>query len=199
VQDFKDPVRSTQSHHQRGDGIACAPDVECGIPVSYYLQADPVPPDPTQTRQDDSRGTTARTFQSHLPSYLKYAGHDHRIFFIFGPLRTAQAPVSRASEWEAALTADGFRLSTSSKATAQPSTRQSTFTTAPQGARRLKLEGAEPAKHRQRRAAADTSSSNCQAGLAKRVRSGAALSQMLDGALIPSLSWPGSYMEQYLP
>jgi len=110
VQDFKDPVRWMQQRYQQGDGIVCAPDVECGIPVSYYLQADPGPAQldaDTPGRFSWDGGTYTPITSAEL---LKYAGHHHRIFFIFGPLGSAPGPVSQEAEWEAALKSDGFRL-----------------------------------------------------------------------------------------
>src|SRR5260370_12214148 len=43
VQDFKDLMSWVEQRYQPGDGIGCDPDVECGIPVGYYLDARPGP------------------------------------------------------------------------------------------------------------------------------------------------------------
>jgi mannosyltransferase len=120
VQDFKDPVQWIQQRYQAGDGMVCEPAVQCGIPVAYYLQADPGP-----ARIDrDSPGRFSWEDSSSVPvtkdTLLAYAGHHRRIFFVFAPLGQSPALDSEAASLEAELTADGFHLieTVSARATA---------------------------------------------------------------------------------
>jgi mannosyltransferase len=110
VQDFKDPISWMQQRYVAGDGIVCDPDVQCGIPVGYYLQADPGP----AHLDSDSPGRFSWVDNSTVPvtpdTLRAYAGHHRRIFFIYGPLGQNTALDTEAAALEAQLTAAGYRL-----------------------------------------------------------------------------------------
>jgi hypothetical protein len=110
VQDFKDPVAWIQQRFVPGDGIICDPEVECGIPVAYYLQAEPGPahldadsPGRFSWQDNSSVAVTLDTLRA-------YAGKHRRIFFIYGPLGQNSAMDAKAATLEAELTAGGYRL-----------------------------------------------------------------------------------------
>ncbi|MHB8589520.1 MAG: hypothetical protein ACYDA0_11805 [Candidatus Dormibacteraceae bacterium] len=110
VQDFKHPTIWIQQRYQQADGIVCDPDLECGIPVGYYLQAYPGP----AHLDRDSPGRFSWVDNSSVsvtPDTLRaYAGHHRRIFFIYGPLGQNQVLNAEAATLEAQLTAGGYRL-----------------------------------------------------------------------------------------
>jgi mannosyltransferase len=110
VQDFKDPMSWMQQRYQPGDGIVCDPDVECGIPVGYYLEATSGPAhldiDSPGRFSWEGTSTVAMTHET-LSAYL--ANH-RRIFFIYGPL--GQNPTQDATDMalRADLAGAGYRL-----------------------------------------------------------------------------------------
>jgi len=110
VQNFSAPVQWIHQHYQSGDGLVCDPEVQCGIPIAYYLQANPGP----AKLDSDSPGRFSWETNSTLPvthdAIRAYAGHHRRLFFIFGPLGHTPAVESDAASLEAELTADGYRL-----------------------------------------------------------------------------------------
>jgi len=110
VQDFKGPMSWVQARYQPDDGIVCDPDVECGIPVSYYLDAYPGPAhlDLDSPGRFSWEGTSnvAVTHET-LDAYL---AHHRRVFFIYGPL--GQNPIHDATDMalRADLAGAGYRL-----------------------------------------------------------------------------------------
>jgi mannosyltransferase len=110
VQDFKDPMSWVQQRYQTGDGIVCDPDVECSIPVSYYLDAYAGPAhldlDSPGRFSWEGTSTVAMTHET-LSAYL--ANH-RRVFFIYGPL--GQNPTQDATDMalRADLAGAGYRL-----------------------------------------------------------------------------------------
>ena len=110
VQDFKDPMSWVQQRYQTGDGIACDPDVECGIPVGYYLDARPGPAhldlDSPGRFSWEGTSTVAMTHET----LSAYVAHHRRIFFIYGPL--GQNPTQDATDMalRADLAGAGYRL-----------------------------------------------------------------------------------------
>jgi mannosyltransferase len=110
VQDFKDPISWIQQRYQTGDGIVCDPDVECGIPVGYYLDATSGPAhldvDSPGRFSWEGTSTVAMTHEA-LSAYL--ANH-RRVFFIYGPL--GQNPTQDATDMalRADLAGAGYRL-----------------------------------------------------------------------------------------
>jgi mannosyltransferase len=110
LQDFKDPMSWMQQRYQSGDGIVCDPDVECSIPVAYYLDAHPGPAhvdlDSPGRFSWDGTSTVAVTRET-LRAYLT---QHHRIFFIYGPL--GQIPTQDATDMalRTDLAGAGYRL-----------------------------------------------------------------------------------------
>jgi mannosyltransferase len=110
VQDFKDPMSWVQQRYQTGDGIVCDPDVECSIPVSYYLDAYAgsahLDQDSPGRFSWEGTSTVAITHET-LNAYL--ANH-RRVFFIYGPL--GQNPTQDATDMalRADLAGAGYRL-----------------------------------------------------------------------------------------
>jgi hypothetical protein len=110
VQDFKDPMSWVQQRYQTGDGIVCDPDVECSIPVSYYLDAYAgsahLDLDSPGRFSWEGTSTVAMTHET-LSAYL--ANH-RRVFFIYGPL--GQNPTQDATDMalRADLAGAGYRL-----------------------------------------------------------------------------------------
>ena len=110
VQDFKDPMSWVQQRYQTGDGIACDPDVECGIPVGYYLDARPGPAhlDLDSPGRFSWEGTSMVAMTHETLS--AYVAHHRRVFFIYGPL--GQNPTQDATDMalRADLAGAGYRL-----------------------------------------------------------------------------------------
>jgi len=111
VQDFKDPMSWVQQRYQPGDGIVCDPDVECGIPVGYYLDASSGPAhldvDSPGRFSWEGTSTVAMTHET----LSAYQAQHRRIFFIYGPL--GQNPTQDATDMalRADLAGAGYRLS----------------------------------------------------------------------------------------
>jgi len=110
VQDFKDPMSWVQQRYQTGDGIVCDPDVECGIPVSYYLDAHPGPAhldtdSPGRFSWDGS--STVSMTQEMLSAYR--AEH-RRTFFIYGPLGQNPAQDGIDAALRTDMAGAGYRL-----------------------------------------------------------------------------------------
>jgi hypothetical protein len=110
LQDFKDPMSWMQQRYQPGDGIVCDPDVECSIPVAYYLDAYPGPAHldlDSPGRFSWDGGSTVAVTPDTLRAYLT---QHHRIFFIYGPL--GQIPTQDATDMalRTDLAGAGYRL-----------------------------------------------------------------------------------------
>jgi hypothetical protein len=110
VQDFKDPMSWMQQRYQAGDGIVCDPDVECGIPVGYYLDASSGPAhlDLDSPGRFSWEGTS--TIAMTPETLSTYQAQHRRIFFIYGPL--GQNPTQDATDMalRADLAGAGYRL-----------------------------------------------------------------------------------------
>jgi hypothetical protein len=109
VQDFKDPMAWMQQRYQPGDGIVCDPDVECGIPVGYYLDAHPGPAhldlDSPGRFSWEGTSTVAMTHET-LSAYL---AHHRRVFFIYGPLGQNQVHDDEDAALRTDLAGAGYR------------------------------------------------------------------------------------------
>jgi mannosyltransferase len=107
VQDFKDPAIWMQQRYRTGDGVVCAPDFECSVPMSYYFAAYPGP-----ALDADSPGQYAWSTNTEIAvtadTVRAYEGHHRRIFVVYAPLGRGSA--SDLDRVEAALRADGYRL-----------------------------------------------------------------------------------------
>ena len=110
VQDFRTPVLWLQHHYRAGDGIVCYPEVQCAIPIDYYVTAYPGPAaldagspgafDWTSNKSLTVDGGTIRAYE---------AGHK-RIFFIYTPLGRTPSLDQAAAALEAGLMADGYQV-----------------------------------------------------------------------------------------
>ena len=110
VQDFKDPMIWMQQRYQPGDGIACDPDVECGIPMGYYLDAVRGPAhfdldSPGRFSWDGSSTVSATPETLHA-----YIAHHRRIFLIYGPVSRNQVQDGEDATLRADLADAGYRL-----------------------------------------------------------------------------------------
>jgi hypothetical protein len=95
VQDFRGLTRWVEARYQAGDGVICAPEVECGVPTSYYFAANP-----GRAHFDtDSPGRFLWERTASIPlsdeNVSAYAAQHRRVFVLYGPLgvgpeRTAQ-------------------------------------------------------------------------------------------------------------
>ena len=83
LQDIAGAARWIEARYQPGDGIICAPAVECAIPIEYYLEADK-----TAAHFDsDSPGRFSwdggRTVSLDDAAVLDYAAMHQRVFFVY--------------------------------------------------------------------------------------------------------------------
>lgn len=110
VQDFKDPVLWLEHRYQPGDGIVCYPEVQCAIPVAYYLVAYP-----GRARLDSAslgnfswEGNSSVTVTS--ANLKAYEANHSRIFFVYAPLGRVGAPDAQAHDLQQLLSQDGYRV-----------------------------------------------------------------------------------------
>ncbi|TMD19759.1 MAG: glycosyltransferase family 39 protein [Chloroflexi bacterium] len=110
VQDFKTPVQWLQQHYRSGDGIVCYPEVQCAIPIDYYVTAYPGP----AALDAGSPGAFYWTSNTSLTvdggTIRAYESGHRRIFFIYAPLGRSPADDQAAGALEAGLTADGYHI-----------------------------------------------------------------------------------------
>jgi hypothetical protein len=102
VQDFRGLTRWVEARYQPGDGVICAPVVECGVPTSYYFAAHP-----GRAHFDaDSPGRFLWERTASIPlsneNLTAYAAQHRRIFVLYGPIgvradRTAQLDLVKAT------------------------------------------------------------------------------------------------------
>jgi mannosyltransferase len=98
IQDFRPPMRWLQAHYQAGDGIACYPDLECFVGVSYYLQAYPGP-----AHLDlNSPGRWYWQYYYPVPTTIKalqgYVAQHRRVFFIDAPIGGIPRPATLVAQ-----------------------------------------------------------------------------------------------------
>ncbi|HET9780438.1 MAG TPA: glycosyltransferase family 39 protein [Candidatus Dormibacteraeota bacterium] len=110
AQDFKDPVIWMQQHYQTGDGVVCDPEIQCALPVAYYVAADP-----GSARFDsDSPGWFFWDTNSSVPvsdqTVLPFAARHDRVFIVYGPLGPDQTMDAKLAALEKSLEANGYRL-----------------------------------------------------------------------------------------
>jgi len=86
VQDFRGLTHWVEARYQAGDGVVCAPEVECGVPTSYYFTAYPGP----AHFDADSPGRFLWERTASIPlsdeNLSAYAAQHRRIFLLYGPL-----------------------------------------------------------------------------------------------------------------
>jgi mannosyltransferase len=86
VQDFRGLTQWVQARYQAGDGVVCAPEVECGVPTSYYFSAYPGP----AHFDGDSPGRFLWERTVSIPlsdeNLTAYAAQHRRLFLLYGPL-----------------------------------------------------------------------------------------------------------------
>jgi mannosyltransferase len=86
VQDFRGLTQWVQARYQAGDGVVCAPEVECGVPTSYYFSAYPGP----AHFDGDSPGRFLWERTASIPlsdeNLTAYAAQHRRLFLLYGPL-----------------------------------------------------------------------------------------------------------------
>ena len=83
LQDIRGAAQWIEARYQPGDGLICAPAVECAIPIQYYLEAERGPAhfDPDSPgRFSWDGGTTVSLDDAAVLAYT--TGH-HRVFFVF--------------------------------------------------------------------------------------------------------------------
>jgi hypothetical protein len=110
VQNFKEPMSWIQQRYQPGDGLVCDPDVECGIPVGYYLDAHPGPAhlDLDSPGRFSWEGTsTVAVTPDTLHAYIS---QHHRVFLIYGPLGQNQVQDDTDMALRADLAGAGYKL-----------------------------------------------------------------------------------------
>jgi mannosyltransferase len=83
LQDIRGAARWIEARYQSGDGLICAPAVECAIPIEYYLEADKAaarfdPDSPGRFSWDGGR-----TVSLDDAAVLDYAGRHPRVFFVY--------------------------------------------------------------------------------------------------------------------
>jgi hypothetical protein len=110
VEDVRSPISWLQSHYQAGDGIVCAPDVQCEIPVAYYLTAYPGP----AHLDSDSPGMfdwhTNTSYATSPQSVALYATRHNRIFVVYAPLGHGNALDPQPAALRAELEGIGYHL-----------------------------------------------------------------------------------------
>ena len=110
VQDFRTPVQWLQQHYRSGDGIVCYPEVQCAIPIDYYVTAYPG----LAALDASSPGAFYWTSNTSLTvdggTIRAYESAHRRIFFIYAPLGRSPADDQAAAALEAGLTADGYHI-----------------------------------------------------------------------------------------
>jgi 4-amino-4-deoxy-L-arabinose transferase-like glycosyltransferase len=118
VQDFRTPVQWLQHHYGAGDGIVCYPEVQCAIPIHYYLVAYPG----SAALSGSSPGAFDWTKNSSVevsPETIRaYESGHKRIFFIYTPLGRSPALDQNAMDLETSLMADGYRVTGQVRSTA---------------------------------------------------------------------------------
>ena len=83
LQDIRGAARWIEARYQPGDGLVCAPAVECAIPIEYYIEADKTavhfdPDSPGRFSWDGGR-----TVSLDDAAVLDYAPKHQRVFFVY--------------------------------------------------------------------------------------------------------------------
>ena len=96
LQDIRGAARWIEARYQSGDGLICAPVVECAIPIEYYLEADKTaahfdPDSPGRFSWDGGR-----TVSLDDAAVLDYAARHQRVFFVYA--RTVLDPQAQRRE-----------------------------------------------------------------------------------------------------
>jgi mannosyltransferase len=103
VQDFNSPMAWVEQRYKSGDGIACYPEVQCSIPVGYYIAkyGGPAHMDP------DSPGLYLWDGHVSLPvtpaTLQLYSRQHNKVFFIFGPLSRDEKTASAVQSLQVSL------------------------------------------------------------------------------------------------
>jgi hypothetical protein len=109
VQDFQRPVAWIQSRYQTGDGVVCAPEGQCGIPMGYYFVAYPgrAHLDPDSPGRWDWE--TYKWNPVTVDSIDQYAARHRRIFYVFAPLGRGDVAAGESGRFTATLASHGYR------------------------------------------------------------------------------------------
>jgi mannosyltransferase len=109
VQDFRRLTQWVQARYQVGDGVVCAPEVECGVPTSYYFAAYPGP----AHFDADSPGRFLWERTASIPlsdqNLSAYAAQHRRLFLLYGPLGVSPDRTTELDRVKATL-ASHFQL-----------------------------------------------------------------------------------------
>jgi len=83
VQDIRGAAQWIEARYQPGDGLICAPAVECAIPIQYYLEVERGPAhfDPDSPGRFSWDGGTTVSLDD--AAVLAYATRHHRVVFVF--------------------------------------------------------------------------------------------------------------------
>jgi hypothetical protein len=103
VQDFRGLTRWVEARYRAGDGVICAPVVECGVPTSYYFAAYP-----GRAHFDaDSPGRFQWERTASIPltadNLTAYEAQHRRIFVLYGPLGVSPDRTAQLDEVKATL------------------------------------------------------------------------------------------------
>ena len=110
VQDFKTPVVWLQQHYRSGDGIVCYPEVQCAIPIDYYVSAYPGPAALDASSPGGFSWTSNTSQRVDGETIRAYESAHRRIFVIYAPLGRSAADDQAAAALEAGLVADGYKV-----------------------------------------------------------------------------------------